>query len=236
MDFVGRVVASLGGVLACIYKSLADSSFIGICVIACSMENEDPDFQIPCSKKPKRTRPWLLKSALTDNEMKTVMKGHVPLNTKKKYSLGFELFLCTEAGFDNKTNHHLRATGTSAMFRANVPEKIIQKTTVHRSIDALRSYERISEEQHRAVSKVMMMNTEYEGAHSGLRTEIQFQEDRLVQYNAGTTESLGTLFGDLTNWTIGSLTVNVRPIFNAQSTEKVDKEFDEPVQHADFDY
>ena len=81
-----------------------------------------------------------------------------------------------------------------------------------------------------------MMNTEYEGAHSGLRTEIQFQEDRLVQYNAGTTESLGTLFGDLTNWTIGSLTVNVRPIFNAQSAEKVDKEFDEPVQHADFDY
>ena len=41
-----------------------------------------------------------------------------------------------------------------------------------RSIEALRSYERISEEQHRAVSKVMMTNTEYEGAHSGLRTEI----------------------------------------------------------------
>ena len=75
--------------------------------------------------------------------------------------------------------HSLRATGTSAMFRANVPE--------------------------------------YEGAHSGLRTEIQCQENRSVQYNAGTTESLGRLFGDLTNCTIGSLTVNVRPIFNVQS-------------------
>ena len=31
-----------------------------------------------------------------------------------------------------------------------------------RSIEALRSYERISEEQHRAVLKVMMTNTEYE--------------------------------------------------------------------------
>ena len=39
--------------------------------------------------------------------------------------------MCTEAGFDNKTNHSLRATRTSAMFRANVPEKIIQKTTGH---------------------------------------------------------------------------------------------------------
>ena len=81
-----------------------------------------------------------------------------------------------------------------------------------------------------------MTNTEYEGAHSGLRTEIQCQEDRLVQYNAGTTESLGRLFGDLTNCTIGSLTVNVRPIFNVQSAEKVDKEFDGLVQHTDFDY
>ena len=98
--------------------------------------------------------------------------------------------------------------------RANVPEKIIQKTTGHRSIEALRSYERISEKQHRAVSKVMMTNTEYEGAHSGLRTEIQCQENQSVQYNAGTTESLGRLFGDLTNCTIGSVTVNVRPTFN----------------------
>ena len=53
--------------------------------------------------------------------------------------------MCTEAGFDNKTNHSLRATGTSVMFRANIPEKIIQKITGHRSIEALRSYERISE-------------------------------------------------------------------------------------------
>ena len=71
--------------------------------------------------------------------------------------------------------------------------------------------------------------------HSG-KVQIQCQENRSVQYNAGTTESLGRLFGDLTNCTIGSLTVNVRPIFNVQSAEKVDKEFDELVQYADFDY
>ena len=76
-----------------LYKSLADSSFIGICVIACSMENEDPDFQIPCSKKPKKNTAMATKkcfgSPLKDNDMKTVMKGHVPPNTQ---NLGFELF------------------------------------------------------------------------------------------------------------------------------------------------
>ena len=76
-------------------------------------------------------------SPLKDNEMKTVMKGHVPLNTKKNTPWALELFLCTEAGFGNKTNHSLHATGTSVMFRANVPEKILQKTTGHRSIEAL---------------------------------------------------------------------------------------------------
>ena len=50
----------------------------------------------------------------------------------------------------------------------------------------------------------------------------------------GSTESLNRLFGDLTNCTIGSLTVNVRPIINVQFAEKVDKEFDELVQYADF--
>ena len=39
----------------------------------------------------------------------------------------------------------------------------------------------VFEEQHRAVLKVMMTNTEYEGAHSGLCTEIQCQENRSVQ-------------------------------------------------------
>ena len=69
------------------YKSVADSSFIGICVIACSMENEDPDFQIPRSEKPKKNMAVATKkrfgSPLKDNDMKTVMKRHVPPNTQK---------------------------------------------------------------------------------------------------------------------------------------------------------
>ena len=37
------------------------------------------------------------------------------------------------AGLEKKTNHSLRATGTSAMFHAGVPEKIIRDVTGHRS-------------------------------------------------------------------------------------------------------
>lgn len=68
--------------------------------------------------------------------------------------------MCSEADILGKTNHSLRATGTSMMFQNNVPEGIIQKVTGHtcRSIEALRTYERVSVDQHKAVSKVLMAN------------------------------------------------------------------------------
>ena len=61
--------------------------------------------------------------------------------------------MCAEAGIGKKTNHSLRASGASAMFRANAPEQIIQRTTGHRSIEALRTYERVSTEQQRLYRK-----------------------------------------------------------------------------------
>ena len=36
-----------------------------------------------------------------------------------------------EAGIARKTNHSLRATGATAMFNANVPEKVIRDVTGH---------------------------------------------------------------------------------------------------------
>ena len=51
--------------------------------------------------------------------------------------------MCAEAGNSgHKTNHSLRATGASEMFEAGVPEKIIKERTGHRSLEALRLYER----------------------------------------------------------------------------------------------
>ena len=44
-----------------------------------------------------------------------------------------------EIGIGDKTNHSLRATGASILFQSNVPEKIIQERTGHRSLKALLS-------------------------------------------------------------------------------------------------
>ena len=41
------------------------------------------------------------------------------------------------------------------MFAQQVPEKLIQERTGHRSLEALRTYERPNEEQHRAVPSVL---------------------------------------------------------------------------------
>jgi integrase len=63
--------------------------------------------------------------------------------------------MCSEANIEGKTNHSLRATGATTLFQKNVPERVIQKVTGHRSLDALRSYEKISTAQHEDVSKIM---------------------------------------------------------------------------------
>ena len=64
--------------------------------------------------------------------------------------------MCAHAGIEgNKTNHSLRATGASELFHANVPEKMIQERTGHRSVVALRTYERTAHDQHQAVSSIL---------------------------------------------------------------------------------
>ena len=60
--------------------------------------------------------------------------------------------ICSEGGITKKTNHSLRATWATTLFKAGVPEKIIQNTTGHH---ALRCYERVSDEQHQATSRVL---------------------------------------------------------------------------------
>ena len=62
-----------------------------------------------------------------------------------------------EAGISGqKTNHSFRATSASQLFQANVPE-IIQERTGYRSTDALRLYERTTE-QHKGVTQVLSSN------------------------------------------------------------------------------
>ena len=64
--------------------------------------------------------------------------------------------LCKQAGITGyKTNHSLRVTSTTRLFQSGVDEQFIMSHTGHRSIDGVRSYKRISEEQKRAVSGIL---------------------------------------------------------------------------------
>ena len=68
--------------------------------------------------------------------------------------------MCAEANIKgSKTNHSLRATAATQMFQEGVPEKLIQERTGHRLLEGLRSYERLCEPQHKAVSSLLSTNT-----------------------------------------------------------------------------
>ncbi len=53
------------------------------------------------------------------------------------------------------TNHSLRATSTTRLFASNVPERVIQEKTGHRSMAGLRAYERTTVEQEMNATRIL---------------------------------------------------------------------------------
>ena len=70
--------------------------------------------------------------------------------------------MCKNAGIkkENISNHSLRASGTTQLFQSGVSEKVIKERTGHRSLEALRKYERTSDEQQVAVSEILTSQRE----------------------------------------------------------------------------
>ena len=128
-----------------------------------------------------------------------------------------------------KTNHSLPAIGASSLFQTNVPERIIQKTTGHKSIEALHTYERVSDDQYRAISNVLMTNSLYT---SPAETTAKKEKKVAVHYVAVHSQRdsgncLSRVLGDMTNCSIGNITVNVNPVFCLKKSEKeIKEEFD----------
>ena len=54
-----------------------------------------------------------------------------------------------------KTNHSLRVTCATRLFRSGVDEQIIMNVTGHQSIDGVRTYKRMSDEQYQEVSSIL---------------------------------------------------------------------------------
>ena len=85
---------------------------------------------------------------------RTVWYYSIPIGHKKLSQMVPEI--CKLANISgHKTNHSLRATGATELYEAEVPEKIIQERTGHRSIECLCMYERTSDKQHQAVSNIL---------------------------------------------------------------------------------
>ena len=60
-----------------------------------------------------------------------------------------------EVGITGKTNHSLQVTGATRMYTGGVGEKTIQTRTGHKSLDALRVYERPSCEQQKQACDIL---------------------------------------------------------------------------------
>ena len=90
----------------------------------------------PVQKPPTDpSQPWFKNMPVGVNPLKTMMARVSEL-----------------AGLSIKyTNHSLRATSASRMFQTGVPEKIVAEVTGHKSIKALRQYERTTEQQFQAI-------------------------------------------------------------------------------------
>ncbi len=67
--------------------------------------------------------------------------------------------LCEKGGISGyKTNHSLRVTAATRLFRSGVDEQIIMNVTGHQSVDGVRAYKRMSEEQYQDVSSVLQVS------------------------------------------------------------------------------
>ena len=71
--------------------------------------------------------------------------------------------MCDEGGVQGKkTNHSLRTYAATELFQAGVSEKVIQNHSGHHSLEGLRKYERISEEQKQNAYRVLAPYAEKE--------------------------------------------------------------------------
>ncbi len=107
--------------------------------------------------------------------------------------------MCHTADIEgNISNHSLRATSATEM---GVPEKVIQERTGHRSLEALRTYERTNTNQHLAVSKVLSSSSAVSYSDKVSDQRHQFKATRNVTPFYGTSSGSFS-FGDLHGCTV----------------------------------
>ena len=139
--------------------------------------------------------------------------------------------MCLNAGVKgNKTNHSLRATGATQLYESGVPEKVIQERTGHRSLEALRVYERSNDTQHKVASSVLCASS-VKQAKKSIQKSSQ-QSSMATQRTNSSGFSFSNLYGCTININAASVpttsnTTSISSQSDALTTvENTEMEFD----------
>ena len=89
-----------------------------------------------------------------------------------------------EAGIvGRKTKHSLRVSGASSLLDAGVPGHIMQSQTGHRSLEALRLYEKVTDDQNIEVLKIFCGEKRNWGESMGFDSSDKAKSVPSAQYN-----------------------------------------------------
>ena len=96
-----------------------------------SQAKEKDVFYLTPNKLATQSKPWYLLVPVSRNHLGSILKD-----------------MCTQAQVSgNFTNHSLRAYGATTLYRATLPEKLIQERAGHRCLKALWQYKWTSDSQ-----------------------------------------------------------------------------------------
>jgi len=101
--------------------------------------------------------------------------------------------MCKEAGLEgNFSNHTLRATAVTRMFKAGLAEKQIMKRSAHQSVEGVRTYQREDPDEKRVVSNVLSSSSVVpEGAATSTREcPVHVEEDVVDEDDALLVQAL----------------------------------------------
>ena len=122
--------------------------------------------------------------------------------------------LCKSAGIEGyKTNHSLRATATSRLYRSGVDEQMVMERTGHRSLEGVRSYKRTSDKQREALSDILNQQSKHRPmGHSSadaVQPRLQSSTDCTSISTTDTNQTLSGLGFSSSTFNNCNITINI---------------------------
>ena len=113
----------------------------------------------------------------------------------------------------------------------------IQSRTGHRSLQALRLYERPTDEQQQAVSNILTSGgPQREFGKEMVNLPSKHTAQNVLESSSSNSGFSGALFGNLSNCSNFVINVNQGPRCNETKSTAVEQEFDDLMNSVDFQY